>query len=1405
MSDPIGPDDPLFDGVPVALFPVRLETRFFPGTNRAFELRVRIYPDALLAETFEARLTNAEVRLAQQFVEDAWRAGPDVSRQRDAFVRLCDRVGGPRAAWLAQSMAPTNPSDAPTTSLAPDAVLAPSPAWPDGVRRDPTEFVAPTVALLPDRWYAIAYKYAVASPGSAPRLERVGVGTSEAVQSGLRLAPGFDDAAVGDGQTAPRMDPNLRWLVDFDAAHAAGMAVRIDLDDDSLDRVIVVGVRTTDDANLGADAVTAWLAHQQYARGVACLAPGTPTRHTGAGTDPSHMHDALFAAERRGPTFQPGDNAGTELAHALGISPAFFQNVAGTDATTLPARDMVTALWPATWGYYLEQMMHPADPNTPGPLDAIARAAVRAHAIAYLRPGGALPALRIGDLAYGVLPATAVRRFTGGTPTERGLAKLLASAQDLWLPAVARVPRLRASERTEAELLDVLRHAPQTVAFAAANVRGPAFFNLLQSLFGAFLFPGWLAQRGQLSDRVLKKLGVTYQPKLAQTTSEAETDAGFVPVTSALVAAVLSETDALAGSANYVDWLLRADYASVRDEKFDGPVPFTGDPATLLYKLMRHSILLGYANAAQTMPGIGMFQEIEALFPFFGQPAQETLDTLIGASIPSLQQTLRDALGATGGLGGDAFRELRDALLRLRDRPTAELDRLSAETLDAASHRIDAWFSSLANARLAAARTLRPTGLRVGAYGWVDGVTRTDAAAGSGGYLLAPSLAHATTGAVLRSGQLAHDAELDLMHFDLSPARVRTALQLLGGVRAGQALPALLGYVAERALHKQELDRFIAPLRALCPLVAGRDAATTGPVEHIAEANVVDGVALHRLLVAGPLAGPSLPVATSPEGLALTGALAVLDEAYAAVADVLICESVHHLVRGDAARATGALDPIAAGESIPGDLSFLAAPRTGTGLVHRVAVGLDTPLPAGWALVGAAAARQVRAGAEPRLNAWVGALLGDPGRVHCTFTETGGPGGDISFADLGLSPLDVLALSSATDGAELSRHVAACAVAAGLATRGAAVTLQLDGGRDPVWPTGALELAAFLACARRVRDMVAAARPLDARDLLPNGAPAVASGVAAAELEHRADTAAAALAALATPPDEAAARTEWLWRAAAFGVGDAVPLPDDAYPIVRAGRVADVLAGRRAALAAVAVAPLADLDARVAAARATLGAVFGPDFVAVPTFAPANAAAVSAGFAVDAGGPLEVMTWLQRTARVRVGCGRLWRSLAVCESLGGVRLVLSACQLAGGSTWIGLPKPITGPGTSLVMVGSAVTPTCGLLVEQWTEVMPAARETAAVAFHYEAPPNRAPQAILIAAPPDLTRKWTYTDLEIVISETLDLAQLRAVDQAALFAPGDDPQAPNLNQYLPAIYLANNPLNETVSTRFGRLF
>ena len=61
---------------PLALLPVRLETRFFAQPDGSSELRVRIYPDKIHIDTHETALTPAERQWGEHHWEQDWRAAP---------------------------------------------------------------------------------------------------------------------------------------------------------------------------------------------------------------------------------------------------------------------------------------------------------------------------------------------------------------------------------------------------------------------------------------------------------------------------------------------------------------------------------------------------------------------------------------------------------------------------------------------------------------------------------------------------------------------------------------------------------------------------------------------------------------------------------------------------------------------------------------------------------------------------------------------------------------------------------------------------------------------------------------------------------------------------------------------------------------------------------------------------------------------------------------------------------------------------------------------------------------------------------------------------------------------------------------------------------------------------------
>jgi len=101
----------------------------------------------------------------------------------------------------------------------------------------------------------------------------------------------------------------------------------------------------------------------------------------------------------------------------------------------------------------------------------------------------------------------------------------------------------------------------------------------------------------------------------------------------------------------------------------------------------------------------------------------------------------------------------------------------------------------------------------------------------------------------------------------------------------------------------------------------------------------------------------------------------------------------------------------------------------------------------------------------------------------------------------------------------------------------------------------------------------------------------------------------------------------------------------------------------------------------------------------------------------------------------------------------------------------------------------------GLLLDEWTEMIPNDRELTGIALQYDDPGAEAAQVVLVAVPPVVGERWTEDTLFSVIEDTFELSQIRTMDASALGDRG---------RFLPALYFAANASEDTVSTRFDRL-
>lgn len=1466
---------------PVLMLPVRLETRFSDGNQ---VLKVRIFPDQAHVTAHDPALTADEVAGLTWYWTTRWPA-PDAGTEpghalaEQAWAGLTARFRPARAAFLVRTYPPANAGS-------PDA----APRWDDLPSRSGEWSTAARAGLLPDRWCVLGFR----RTGEGRHQEifrRWGAAVPDTLAAGPTPDPGKPTSQGGMPD-----EPDLAWLHDPSVAEGLGMLVTVRQNDlapgatlaRDVDRLVAVGVDWTLDPEQAAAAVDSHLAAHANEGRLAFVPQGSPTNSTGTtrsgfSTDPSVVR--AVAAPHRTPSVTPSaldGAAGPVAAAALGLPATTLAGIAGADLREQAWQGaLLDATWAATGGYYVTEMLDPVadDPEI--------EASLRHHVARHLRAAGPIPTLRIGAQPYGVLPVTARDRFEPDIRrrAQGDVHRVAAALRELVEPLVASVPRLA----------DVRRHGDVDDVLLALLQRTPVAWSLtFRSLVGPVerravsVFWDHLAvfQR-DLTAALLNRLRC-YQLTLLSELTHDEVDH---PLDVPLVlkpdpgpqdpdrrsTAYLAEIRALLGHADGADILsARRDSvalleaflaaAAVRENLVAGK-SIVADQAVAL-QLSEHFVAY-VSRKADRLPYTVRVEQA-AVAPVaagaaVGVPTtpreftRTVFPTITGDSTIAqfVAQEYARRVDRPGELDRpeDALHRLHRmgrALETLEQAPADQLEWAFRGTLDLYSTRLDAWVTSLATARLAEHREVAPTGLHVGGWGVVEDLRPdTGPAAESLGFVHAPSLGQATSMAVLRSARQTHrDSNGRLFDLDLTSRRVREALRVLEGMGNGQRLAALLGYRIERGLQDRDvrLAQWILPLRQQCPLRSERpdDASVVEPVEVVAARDVVDGLALldrwatersALLAAAGVATGARADV-----GAVLDDVAALAD----AVSDVLMSESVHQATVGNLERSGAALAAHDRQGPAP-DPEFVRTPREGPVLTHRVGVWLPrdaTGAAPGWPT-------DLRSLAEPRLDRWLGTVLGRPSRWTVTARLVRPPVPDADGTvpagappvvvplppagvdDLGMSALSVvLAARRPGDGqsSELEQRLAL------LASRSSAALAAQPTPADRL-DLGTDGLAQLLDLASWAADVVGAA-PLAAEHLSSGAELGAAGGGATVAVAEAVDRAAAVLDAAEDAVDAVQdavdawtagpdAGTERALVDALLGlveIDSTDVLPSDPASGLGA-HAAEVVARLRARLTAAAALPLpvapvpaaGDLVApgvaeapEVVRARAVVRLVLGNGQPFLPVLEPVDPAPLQASLArrdlLLGGDPTAVVAWLHRSALVRPQLDPLAALLVHAEAdgadVGGQLQVVQTPHRE--APWVALPFGEAGPppvGTVGLVLHSAepVRPAgggAGLVVDAWTESLPTTEQTTAVTFHYDAPGARAPQAVLLAVHPALSPSaWDFGTLVGCVNEAVDLAHLRTIGS---------PELAPFATLLPALFLPDTYTRDVPGVRFAEL-
>lgn len=302
---------------------------------------------------------------------------------------------------------------------------------------------------------------------------------------------------------------------------------------------------------------------------------------------------------------------------------------------------------------------------------------------------------------------------------------------------------------------------------------------------------------------------------------------------------------------------------------------------------------------------------------------------------------------------------------------------------------------------------------------------------------------------------------------------------------------------------------------------------------------------------------------------------------------------------------------------------------------------------------------------------------------------------------------------------------------------------------------------------------------------------------------------------------DALALQDLLIRLAGFGIADAFPRTQDVTR--NDSKIALVLQAMDATSAAStrltastsllgqAVAADAVADTRATSyATDACKAILGNNFAVIPRFALPNEAEVLQSHADRAqlmdhatnvlGMEFAEEEWLRSVAYVRPKVAAWERIRLLHETLLRTTLGVSAVQLPyrGGDSWLAVTLPDLDAATgepfdiahdtlSMVIHGdsafAAGSLRCGIVIDSWTETIPAREQNTGIAFHYNRPDAMPPQALLLAVPPVMTGHWTWDALVNIVNDTLRRAKLRAVEPHLLDAHKENAE---LSVLLPAI-------------------
>lgn len=866
-------------------------------------------------------VTQDEQKALDEYWIRLWLAKADVQAINDAESTLRDtlEINEDEAASLKAAYTPVNINDPVPEGLSADnvSVVVLDIRLKEGVAEVNNNWTeAPRMKAMPDKFVAILYT------GITKRTVIFTKPVRDGLAVGIDPLLDEEDQIQKDANNDLQFNEDLSWMIDFEKAVDVGMGMKIDLSQQEasagFDKIFVMGLRFSTNETASAGVLEKLIEeHFHSEQGFELIKQGTPTNNTEespSGHSSEGDADASYARLfRDSEAFTETDvhwlqSDGQRLAESLNLRLDLFKNkvnAKGNDQKEAYA--MNTALFPATMGYFMEEMMDPL-------FSERTIEQTRFFASRFVSGRGPVPAIKIGRQPYGILPTTvyskigfyehlsAVYRELGDVkdPYLKQLGNTIKKLDTVWTSLSDSVDYIGKSGDPHQVLLNVLGLHSNSVEFHQRYAQSiEQLYNQLKLKWGSFIAALVAAAIANRSKTALTDIGLDplrfKLPILEKFFLSAPN-----PLTGGLVDDIDASESALiraytSDNKNYLEWLETAGGEVLRTQNFGGG---KSAPNALLYMLLRHSILLAQSKAAtnlyldkgliankrvfhdKTFMHIQKTDEGRSKFEHLYKPEKSITGSETKLLIdyiyePPVLSLLKEA---------NQLRDVKSALALLKDVPTARLERLLIEHLDVCNYRLDAWRTGLAHYKLVEQQHLRKqenpaapvttAGIYLGAYGWLEHVKPKTTVPTTKqlppdlneifnpankniivtdkdnlGFIHAPSVDQAATAAILRNAYDSHKGSGSKNPFaiNLNSERVRLANQFLEGVRNGQTLNALLGYQFERGLHENtlgvEADVFIYPLRKAFPLASSNLNTTTPGASDITDAQTSNGLA----------------------------------------------------------------------------------------------------------------------------------------------------------------------------------------------------------------------------------------------------------------------------------------------------------------------------------------------------------------------------------------------------------------------------------------------------------------------------------------------------------------------------------------------------------------------------------